>query len=272
MRLLHLDGIVFSQAEMLVLMNALQPDDLIGIDSDALIPADRETHQALILAGMQQLIDRDLLVIKDGVHVLNRDLLAMAGVVAYPQIVTILLKDVPEVGQQQFTYYMSDQLIVEHTMPAAQQYRLATIPDLRAQMERMVAILPVQQQVSRPGYDFTVPQDIFFRARERVLAGELGQADDALIAAGVGAESSQALLQAMAQPLFSGTVAYMAAEPPRVVDARNMAVLQGQDSAWAVFPVSAGQFQVWTVAGDTLLERLLDEWQELAASRVEGGL
>jgi hypothetical protein len=266
MRPTHLDGILLSQAEMLVLMHAVRPDDLIGIDSDALIPAAPEAHQALIQAGIQQLVARGLMSIEDEVHVLDPDLLMIARIVAFPEIVTVLLKDVPEVGQQQFTYYQADQFIVEHTMPAANQYRFATLPDVKGQMERMAFILPAQQEPGRPNFDVEVPQDTFFRVRELVLAGALPAADHELQALGLAPETVQTLLDAMVKPRFSGTVAYLAAVPPRVVDARNLAVLQGQESAWTMFPSATGFLHLCTVTEDTLLEHLFEGWRSLVAA------
>jgi hypothetical protein len=263
MRPTHLDGIVFSQAEMLVLMDAVRPDDLIGIDSDALIPADRGAHQNLIRAGIQELVARDLMSIEDEVHVLNSELLLIARVVAFPQIVTILLKDVPEVGRQQFTYYQADQFIVEHTMPAAQQYRFAALPDVKAQMERMTFILPVQQEPDQPSYDIEVPQDSFFHVREQVLADALDAAGQELQAQGLAPEMAQVLLHAMMAPRFSGTVAYLAVKAPRVIDARNLAFLQGHDSAWVVLPAAAGWLRLRTITADEMPEALFAGWQAL---------
>jgi hypothetical protein len=268
MRPTHLDGILLSQAEMLVLMHAVRPDDLIGIDSDVLIPAAPGVHQALIQSGIQQLVARGLMSIEDEVHVLNPDLLMIARIVAFPKIVTVLLKDVPEAGQQQFTYYQADQFIVEHSMPAANQYRFATLPDVKGQMERMAFILPTQQEPGQPNFDVEVPQDTYFRVREQVLVSAMAAADRELKTLGLAPEMVLALLSAMAKPRFSGTVAYLAAVPPRVVDARNLAVLQGQDSAWTMLPNAAGSLRLRTVTADTLLEHLFEGWRDLVASGI----
>lgn len=266
MRPTHLDGIVFSEAEMLALMNVVRPEDLIAIDLDALIPADKEAHEALIRTGLQQLIQRDLMSVEGDIHVLDPELLMMIQVVAFPTIVNILIKDVPEIGQQQFTYYQADQLVVEHTMPAQDQYRFAVLPDVRALMERMAFILPAQQEASRPHFAFNLPQDGYFQVRELVLAGDLTAADLTLRSLGLAPEAAQTLLHAMADPRFSGTIAYLATEPPRVVNARNLAVLQGQDSAWTMRPSTPSSLHLRTETEDTLLERLYEGWRDLVTS------
>lgn len=264
MRRTHLDGVVFSQAEMLALMNAVQPQDLIAIDSNALIPADTNTHRALIREGLQQLIERGLVTVEGDVYVLNPELLLIARIVAFPQIVTMLLKDVPERGLQKFVYYQASQFIVEHTMPADQQYRFATLPNVTAQMERMAFVLPASQKTDQPSFDFEMPQECFFRVRELILTDSFANADLYLKTLDLPPHAMDTLLSAMADPLFSGTIAFLAVEPPQIMDTRNLMVLQGQDSAWTILAQGSGALRLRTVAADTLLQHFFESWQEVA--------
>jgi len=265
MRPTHLDGIVFSQAEMVVLMHAVRPEDLVGIDSTELIPTTPEKHQAMIRAGIEELVARGLISIENGVHILNPELLLIARIVAFPEIVTILLKDIPEAGQQKFAYYQADQFVIEHTMPAAQIYRFATLPDVKAQIERMAFILPVQQKTGQPGYDVTLSQECFFQAREQVMVGALDAAGRMLRAEGLPAATVDALVHAMASPRFSGTVAYLKVEPPRVVDAWNIAFLQGHGSAWVILPEMEGRLHLQTITADDTSNTLFAGLQKLTA-------
>jgi hypothetical protein len=236
----HLDGLVFSQAELLALMDAVRPPELLGIDTEALIPNEPERHRALILEGTEQLKARNLLSVENDVHILHSELLVIARVIAFPQLITLLLKDIPAVGQQKFVYYQADLLIVEHTMPEPGAYRFAVVPNTLAQLDRMVFVLPVGQAVEEPDYDFVLDQEVFFQARELVLSGEMERAASKLAAQGVDSGTARALLQAMESPRFSGTVAYLRVETPDVLDAVNLAVLQGERSAWVMGQIEPG--------------------------------
>lgn len=252
-----LDGLVFTRAEFLTLLAAVNPPDLIGIDADSLIPADSATHAALIREGVAQLRQRGLLTTQGDRHLIEDELLIMAGIVGYPQMVTLLIKQTPELGLQQFNYYLAEGIIIEHTMPAPEQYRLATISSLALWLDRLAFIVPVAQAASQPAYTLALPQPLLTDAQNAAQAGQSDKALRLLTTAGVMDAAAQALVTAMATPVFSGSAAFLRTDPPTIVAARDIALLQGESSAWAIYqPQPDGLVTVRTIAGDDVKEIL----------------
>jgi hypothetical protein len=268
----QMDGLVLTRAEMLALMSAVNPPGLIGIDRDELVPGDQETHRALALEGFQQLEARGLVRRQDDTYLFNPEFLLMGQVVGYPQLVSLLIKDLPNVGQQSFVFYQAEQFIVEHTMPEAEHYRLATIPNPVAQIERMAFVLPVNQDASAPRYDGVVTQEAFFQARDLINDGDRAGGARALAGGGLDQAATEALIATMEAPLFSGTVACMRINPPEVVDARNLALLQGERHAWLLEQVTPGEpvFRVRTIDSDEFKEALWVTLRGLAEAPVGG--
>jgi hypothetical protein len=258
-----LDGLVFSRAEFLTLLAAINPPDLIGIDADSLIPSDTNQHKAFIAEGVEQLRARGFLTTQGDTHLINDELLLMAGVVGFPQMVTLVIKQTPELGLQQFTYYLAEGFVIEHTMPAPEQYRLASLPSLALWRDRLAFILPVAQDDTQPAYALSLPQHLLTDAQNAAQNGQSEQSFRLLTGAGVANEAAQALVTAMAEPVFSGSAAFLRTDAPNIVAARDLALLQGEESAWAIYqPEPDGPITVRTLAGDDVQVLL----QELATS------
>ncbi len=257
-----LDGLVFSRAEFLTLLAAVNPPDLIGIDTDSLIPSNPATHTALVREGVEQLRQRGLLTVQGDERLIDDELMIMAGIVGFPQMVVLFIKQTPELGLQQFNYYLAEGVIIEHTMPAPEQYRLASLSSPALWLDRLAFLFPVGQDAARPPYALALSQTVLSEAQNAAQDGQTDQAYRTLSGAGVADDAAQALVTAMAAPLFSGSGAFLRTDPG-IVAARDIALLQGESSAWAIYqPEPEGSVMVRTLTGDDLKEIL----QEIATS------
>jgi hypothetical protein len=257
-----MDGIILDQGEFLLLLDAVNATELIGIDQAKVLPADRETHMQLALEGIGKLKARNWLNLQDDVYLLNPDLVVMVGTVAHPDLVMVVIRDIPDVGTQEFLYYRSDMTVVEFTMPEEGRYRLATLPNLEMTLERIRFLLtPPDGNESGADHRFTMDQDAFFQVRERILAGDGTGAEALLAAQGVHENTRRDLLEAMENPVLSGTVAMLRCESDTVTDARNVAVLCGPKAMWLFRQVSPGTPEIVgeTIAPDALPGVLLDQ-------------
>lgn len=261
-----MDGIILEQSEFLLLLDAVNANELIAIDSAKVLPRDREEHRRLGLEGIEKLKDRGWLTLQDGVYMLNPDLVIMVGTVAHPTLALVVIRDIPA-GRQEFLYYRSEQAIVEFTLPAEGQYRLATLPNIEMTVARIQFLLAEDAPERDPAHSFTIDQDAFFAVREQMLAGDRATAEAILTSHDVAAATRRTLLDAMSEPLLSGTVAILRCEEDVVVDARNLAVLIGPQVAWAFQQTEAGvpQMRAETIDEASLSSILLD----LLASLVE---
>lgn len=256
----HMDGLIFSREEFLVLMDSLKPPALIGFATEDFVPASQEEHQAMIRDGIQRLIERGLLEIRDDVNVFQPELALMARVLAYPDLVFLLLRDDPGLGSRRFNYYQANQFIVEFTQPTDETFRLAGVPNTVALLNRMAYILPVSQPAAALHYDAVLSKENFFGARELVSIGD-EEGAMGLLAQSILPVAAKALVTAMVAPAFSGTVAYLRVIESTAVDGYNLAVVQGNETAWLMAPINAEaeSFQVTTCLDSEFQDRLFRE-------------
>jgi hypothetical protein len=262
-----MDGIILHRSEFLVLMDAVRATAVIGLDNEALFPANVEQKKAIIQEGIARLKERGWLRVENDTHALLPDLLAMAAVVANPEVVFLTVRETPEIGKQLFLHYQADRFVVEQTLPSEQEHRLASLPDVATTIQRIGHILPLAKGEGKGAFTFTMSQTQFFAAKEMVEQGKDEPAAYLFRQAGLPAEGINRLLDAMQEPQFSGTVALLKRQGDEIVDARNLAALQGPDSAWLMYQVQPGEEVLRVEMGEAAdLEHLLAQWfQELSS-------
>lgn len=238
------DGIILSLEELLVLLDAVGADELIGVDSDALLPDTREEHAKMVRAGIEQLKERGLLNVVDEVHVINSELLMVGQIFAHPQLALLIRKDVPDLGEQLFLYYQREQYIIEHTRPEPEQFRFATIPNTLALLNRIEFVLPVQDQPPAADYRFSIEQEFYLGSQWLAQRGQVEEAATVLQEQGFSAEAAQDLAGALESHDFAGAIAMLQIHNGATTDAREMAVIQADGSAWIMSHQSPGGEQV----------------------------
>lgn len=228
-----MDGLVLSQDEFLVLLDAVKSPDLVGINQAELIPQTQELHRESILRGIKSLQSRSLLRFEDEVAHLEPELLRLAQVVSRPLGVVVAIKDVPEVGSQKFVYYQHGPHVFEHTMPERQQYRFAAIPNLLALVQRINFLLGVDGPNDSSTDPFSLDQSEFFAIRELANNGNVAEVLYRLEKLCPDSQTASSLCDSMTSPAASSTVALLKiGDTPEVHDGLNVATLQGRVSAW----------------------------------------
>lgn len=262
-----MSGLTLDRSEFLVLMDAVKAPVVVGLDTQTLVPADKEQHKALVLAGLEKLKQRGLLRVEGDVHVLDPGLLAVAMAVGRPDVVVITRKDTPGLGSQLFLHYVAGPAIVEHTLPNEQEHRLAALPDRPTLIERLAAIMPAPDSQARPDERGVLSQDAFVAVKRQAENGAVAAAKAALAQGGLTPAGAESLAQALAHPVFGGTIALLAIEGSEATDARNLALVQGQDAAWLIKQTTPGapEFEVHTTDGLGLRTVLVRWLQELEA-------
>ena len=269
-----MDGIILDQGEFLLLLDAVNADELIGIDPAKVLPANPETHNRLALEGIKKLEARGWLNRRDDMYMLNPDVVVIVGTVAHPDLVIVVIRDIPDVGTQEFLYYRSDMTIVEFTMPEEGRYRLATLPNLEVMLERIQFLLTTPDKAeSGAAWQFSMDQDAFFQVRERMLAGDRAGAGALLVAHGVDDETRADLLNAMQEAVMSGNVDILRDESDNVTDASNTAVLRGPESMWLFRQSSPGTSEIVgeTMAQYSLARLVLDQLISLVEASAAAG-
>ncbi len=261
-------GLTLDRSEFLVLMDAVKAPAVVGLDTASLVPADKEQHKALVLAGLEKLKQRELLRLEGDVHVLDARLLAMGLAVGRPEVATITRKDLPGVGSQLFLHYLSLPVIVEQTLPSEHDHRLALVADMPTLIERLLAILPVQEARALPGERAVMTMDAFLTLKQQAEAGETADAQAAAQSGGLSAAGAASLVGALTAPTFGGTIALLKLGDDEAEDARNVALVQGSDAAWQVKQTTPGAetFEITTTDGLALRKLLVQWFAELSVS------
>jgi hypothetical protein len=232
-----MDGIVLDRAEFLVLLDAVRATAVVGFDSQDLFPNQVDEHRALLSQGVAQLQQRGYLEVRsDGVRAVDETLLQVATVVAQPQIALITVRDNPGVGSQLFLHYQNGPFVVEQTLPEPGKHRLATIPNVLGMFDRLLAIFPLQDQLSVSPIAFRLRQEVFLQVKEFAEQSKSAQAYEILVQHKITPEQAQLLIDALATPRFGGNVAMLRCEKQKIIDGRNPAVVQGPQNAWIFLP------------------------------------
>lgn len=235
------DGLILSKSELLVLLDAVGADDLIGVDSDSLVPETQDEHARLVREGIKQLKSRGLLEVVDDVNVINPELFTIAQIFAHPQLVTVVRKEVPEKGEQLFLYYQRELFIIEHTMPEQEAFRFATIPNTLAMINRIDFILPVQKETPDGEEGGTVPQEFYLGAQWLTQQGQVDEAATVLGEHGLSQDSARGFATALASHDFAAAIGLLRVEDGSSVSAKEMTVVQADNLAWLVLHEESGE-------------------------------
>lgn len=250
-----------SRSEMLGLMAVVGVSLIVGIDNDRLIPSEQTEQRVLSLQGVESLRQKGLIQRNGGVETLNGNLSVMGLVMAFPQLLTIITKDTPGVGQQQFLHYRSDPVNMELTMPTIDQYRLASLADSTAALARVCEILPVAVREDSLRIDNILSQDAFFLAKNQVEADNWVAAHDTLTNAGFTSDLSEPFLNVLHRPLWGGTVAYIRVVDQQANDARNLAIVSDSQVTWLIRQQTSGEsdLRIQSVTAEEYLQILITE-------------
>jgi hypothetical protein len=266
----NMPSLILDRSEFLVLMDAVKALAVAGLDTASLVPADKEQHKALILAGLAGLKQRGLLRVDGDVNVLEPHLLALAAAVGHPDVAVITRKDSPGLGSQLFLHYLAAPMIVEHTLPDEHRHRLVRLADMPTLIERLMAILPVPEARGLAAEHGVMTMDAFMAIKQQAETGDRAGAGAAAQKNGLSPAGAASLVSALAQPVFGGNIALLKIKDDEVEDARNVALVHGQDATWLLKQTIPGAetFDVVTTDGLEARKLLVQWFKELSTTAV----
>lgn len=233
-----MDGLILEQSEYLVVLNALKATNIIGINSKRLFPTDKKSHQALIAIGLEKLKQRGFIKVINNQHQLNPKLLQLISVVAYPELVIITLRDLPEIGQQIYLHYQQQQRLVEQTFPTTKQYRLGILPNIETTLDRIMKILPITNHNQTTKLNITIPQQSLFQAKSLAEDEKNNRAIQLLNTLGLNKENSIQLLNALKNPKFVGAITFIYLQQKQNTNTKTVTIVQGKNIAWQMIPTT----------------------------------
>jgi hypothetical protein len=224
--------LVLSHPEFLALLAMVQARQVVGMDPLSLFPASMEERRVVLEQGKAALEQRGALQNEGQTeYQLTPAFERLARTVAYPEIATIIVRNVAGVGQQLFLHYTARGMFVEQTFPTEQTHRLAVLPDISTMIERERYILAVEEG---PTTDTTLEmsEDDFRTVKELAQHQPRERAEAFFTQHGAQSAEAITLSQALAHPTSIGSVAMLRCEQEKIRDARSVFVLQGAASAW----------------------------------------
>jgi hypothetical protein len=263
-----MSGLTLERSEFLVLMDAVEAVNVIGVNAAEIAPTDPAQHQALLAQGLQLLQGRGALRVIDDVNVLDVDLLSMALLVAAPEIAVMTLRDNPGLGRQMFLHYLAGEVVMEQTLPTPEQHRWALVPGRAGLVERVLDILPVADELAAGQTLCRLTGPDLVAIKSLVEQGQTTEARKKLRDLSATGKLSEQFIAAIAAPDFGGQVAVLKCEQGETVDGRNLAVVQGGGAAFLIHPDTADPQLLEVVAANAgTLRSLVTNWLAEFSSR-----
>ncbi len=227
--------VTLDRSEFFTLAALMRAKDIIGLAPEQFLPPTPSERQRLYDQGEASLRQRDLLRINPKKEaVLEVDLLAMMKAVIEPDNALVVVRTTPDAGKQLFLFYEKDGQFVEQTLPTEQSHRLAQIGGQANALERLIAIFPVEGK-SAEADSFTIDQGALFQMAALVSENRRVEAEAVLKEAKATNPALAAdLLNAFATGSFNGTIALLKCQPERENSVGEIAIVQGQKSAWCI--------------------------------------
>ncbi len=257
-----MDGLVLSRNELLVLLDAVQAQTIIGVDGNRIIPSKPDEQRSMIVQGQASLKERGLLqVAPDGIA-LDPVLLTLAVLLTDPTMAIVLVRQLPEQGYQAWHFYQRENFIAEYTQPDEATHRLASIPNPEQLILRIAQILPLETGITA---DPAVISEADFNQAKSLAEQRQTEQAVTLLSKSFGLDAARGLVAAIQEPLFSASLALLRCADREVIDARSMALLQGQTSAWLIRQKVAGETDLEIMPTNQLMiaQQVVDWFQEL---------
>jgi hypothetical protein len=236
--------LILQQSEVLVFLDALGVRRVPGIQTGRLVPHDANTRRQLLLSGITSLIEKGVMDLQDGIHILPRFLIDIFELIISPDVMVILRKDTPGQGGQTFLQYFAGDRCIELTFPSNTEYRFLEIPSAADVINRLYEIFPLRSEVipidlvQMSMSDFNRFMDLAEGTRTPGIAELIDQAVFTAELARIG------LLEAFHQARFSGKLTILQMKGAEAVDAHDFMCLQGPQTAWLFRLDSADTSQI----------------------------
>ncbi len=250
-----MEGVVLEKEEFAYLLATLHAASLIGVEDPELFPAP-EAQDAVFQAGLKQLKEHGWLTpIGDSSQFnLNDGLLLMAAVVADPRFIVFTVREAPGRPQQLFLHYLAEPDIVELSTPDEKHYRLLSISDRPAMIQRILEMLGLPEIKAAPAAQFTVEEPVFLTVQDLVEHDQRDRAAALLKEQGVNGAFGDSLLSALQAADSGSLVVVVRPRGGEIVAGRKVTVFRQPDIAWLTRRVDteSNALKIETVQADTL--------------------
>jgi hypothetical protein len=228
--------LIISRRELVYVLNALQVKNIVGVNLEELELPSSE-FEALLREAEEELIASELLTIDPESH--NRELeptlVGMIGALAFRHTAFVLVRGVHEKGQQLFIFNVYQDVIVEHTQPQEDLHRLFLIESMEDLFERLDQLIPLHTVIVENRPTFVMEMAEFEEMQQRIEELEDSVIRQMLVQADLEPGLTSPFIQALRNPLFTFSLAFLHCENSTATAASSAAIFADQNSAWGVW-------------------------------------
>jgi hypothetical protein len=216
-------------------MQMLDAPPLVGLPESGYEPASHKDggHKTLLQEGRMSLIDRGLVLpSENGVGDKAEGLLLKCAVTSFfPDSVLVVVRSLPQRGDQVLLFFRRAEYLLLHTFPEEGLHRMQPIEDPHWVEEMLLDWFPLHTYVRRES-SLRLSKEGAEELRALAERGEEDAALDILADQPMASEDKLALIHAMENRVISGSFAVLYPEGREIEDAFSLAAIADDESAW----------------------------------------
>lgn len=229
-------SILLSREELLYVLDLLQAESIPGLDDDPLGELAPEQRTLALIWAERALRARALAQVQDdGDVVLHNTLLAAVGASAYPQS-TLFVYHWPAGAEAPTRYFghVRGEDVVDHSRPDDVLHRFTLLSSKTDLVHQALTVCEYEETPTRPAFEFTLPGADFARARELADAGQMGQAQETLIAGGAAPEAAAAFARTLSGSPRVSILQSVKQGAGDAVDRRDLTLVATAQATWLI--------------------------------------
>jgi hypothetical protein len=222
------DVFLLTREEVRFLMGLLGAKSLLGTD---LSPSQK--HRKTSLKARTALLERGWIKATGGRDQINESILPILSTVFFPTSALMVVRDLPQVGQQVLIFLRRQQQIILHTFPEERAHRLESFSSIDKVADMLLKWFPLHRFPSGEA-SFLIPIDQFEHFKTLVEANQKQNAINVLKNSAVSSQDQERLIQTIVGRVLSGSLAVLKIVENKIMDAYSISVLAGPNSAWVI--------------------------------------
>jgi hypothetical protein len=265
------EAIVISRAELLYLMDRLDAQRMVGIDMLGDDPSAfyGEKRESVIQEGRSSLIERGFVLPgENGASDKAEGMLLKCAIASFfPDSTLMVVRNIPQLGEQVLIFFRREDYILLHTFPEEHTHRMEPLDHPDRMLEILLEWFPLHQYPKGESQLFISP-DRFEAFQGLAESRQEGAAVELLQNQPMSDDEKLALVQAVENRAISGSFAVLYLEGEVIHDAFSLAVFADGKTAWALEQPEGSlndqQISIRRVGPDFVgvMSRLIERWLE----------
>jgi hypothetical protein len=267
------EAIVVSRAELIYLMERLDAQRMVGLDMLGDDPSAfyEENRESVIQEGRSSLIQRGFVLPGEGIAGDKAEGMLLKCAIAsfFPDSTLMVVRDIPQLGEQVLIFFRREDYILLHTFPEEHTHRMEPLDHPDRVLEILLEWFPLHQYPMGES-QLQMSPDRFEDFQSLAESRQENAAVELLQNQVLGDDEKLALVQAVENRAISGSFAVLYLEGEVIHDAFSLAVFADGKTAWVLEQpeddMGDQHISVSRIGPDFvgLMSRLIERWLEEA--------